>query len=231
MSGFTDIHAHFVYGVDDGAKTRQDMEGMLDAAYADGIAFLFATPHVTPAIEPFDHARYRRHLDEARAYCKFKRYSISLLCGAEVLYTQALDAYIKDHRLPTLDDSAFVLTEFVPDIPYQELEHAVEVLTHAGYVPILAHVERYECLFHGRNLKKLKETYDIRCQMNANTLMKGRGLLKDRCIWKWVKEELIDFVASDAHDVHRRPPRMREACAVLEKKVGSEIAKRVCGWE
>ena len=32
MRGFTDIHAHFVYGVDDGAKTPDDMYRMLDAA-------------------------------------------------------------------------------------------------------------------------------------------------------------------------------------------------------
>lgn len=40
MSGFTDIHAHFVYGMDDGAQNRTDMKAMLDAAHADGIAFL-----------------------------------------------------------------------------------------------------------------------------------------------------------------------------------------------
>ena len=32
MSGFTDYHAHFVYGVDDGAQTREEMYTMLDAA-------------------------------------------------------------------------------------------------------------------------------------------------------------------------------------------------------
>ena len=47
MRGFTDIHAHFVYGVDDGAKTPEDMYRMLDAANADGITCLFATPHAT----------------------------------------------------------------------------------------------------------------------------------------------------------------------------------------
>lgn len=44
MNGFSDIHSHFLYDIDDGAKTREDMEAMLDAANADGIASLFATP-------------------------------------------------------------------------------------------------------------------------------------------------------------------------------------------
>lgn len=59
MTGFTDIHSHFVYGVDDGAKTRADMEAMLDAAYADGVTSLFATSHMTPGISPFDFLAYR----------------------------------------------------------------------------------------------------------------------------------------------------------------------------
>ena len=37
MSGFTDYHAHFVYGVDDGARTREEMFDKLDAAAADGV--------------------------------------------------------------------------------------------------------------------------------------------------------------------------------------------------
>ena len=32
MNGFTDYHAHFVYGVDDGAQTREEMYAMLNAA-------------------------------------------------------------------------------------------------------------------------------------------------------------------------------------------------------
>ena len=51
MSGFTDYHAHFVYGVDDGAQTREEMYAMLDAAAADGVRHLFATSHSTPGME------------------------------------------------------------------------------------------------------------------------------------------------------------------------------------
>ena len=81
-AGFTDIHAHFLYGLDDGAEDRGGMEAMLDAAHADGIASLFATPHVTPGIEPFDMARYQEHLEEARRYCRRKGYALRLYSGA-----------------------------------------------------------------------------------------------------------------------------------------------------
>ena len=64
ITGLADIHAHFVYGMDDGARTREDMEAMLDAAYADGITSLVATPHMTPGIKPFNPDIFRLRLEE-----------------------------------------------------------------------------------------------------------------------------------------------------------------------
>ena len=49
MSGFTDYHAHFIYGVDDGAQTREEMYAMLDAAAADGVRHLFCLLYTSPS--------------------------------------------------------------------------------------------------------------------------------------------------------------------------------------
>ena len=89
MSGFTDYHAHFVYGVDDGAQTREEMYAMLDAAAADGVRHLFATSHSTPGMEHFPQEVYDRHLALARAYCTQKGYDLKLEHGSELLYTPA----------------------------------------------------------------------------------------------------------------------------------------------
>ena len=58
MSGFTDALARFICGADDGAQNRIEMEAMPDAAHADGVAFLFATPHVAPGAFPLDNGLY-----------------------------------------------------------------------------------------------------------------------------------------------------------------------------
>ena len=102
MSGFTDYHAHFVYGVDDGARTREEMFAMLDAAAADGVTRLFATSHSTPGMEPFPRDVYQRHLDFARAYCAEKGYDLMLESGSELLYTPAAAYAAAEHSLVTL---------------------------------------------------------------------------------------------------------------------------------
>lgn len=231
MNGFSDIHSHFIYGVDDGAKTRNDMEVMLDAAYADGIASLYATPHITPGVRFFDFASYLRRYDEACAYCRERGYAMTLYTGAEILYTPALQDYIVNHRLPTLADSKLVLMEFVPDVTPRELTSALDLMERYGYITVLAHIERYACFLHGSTARKVKGCYEVRYQMNANTVLDNRGFLRTRRIQSWFQEELVDFVASDAHDANIRPYQMKRAYAELKQKYGGSYAARLTGMQ
>lgn len=230
-AGFTDIHAHFLYGLDDGANDRSEMEAMLDAAYADGIVNLFATPHVTPGIDPFDTELYRERMEEARRYCQQRGYAVTLYSGAEILYTPAMEQYALNHRLPTMADSNHVLIEFLPDIAYREMEAAVAWLERGGYIPVLAHVERYRCLYPGKHTFALKEHHNVWYQVNASTVLSGGGFFRRHVVQNWFRRGLVDFVASDAHDCSRRPFLMRKAYDTLERLYGRDEAVRLTGLE
>lgn len=229
MNGFSDIHSHFLYDIDDGAKTREDMEAMLDAANADGIASLFATPHMTPGVRYFDFDRYARHFEEACAYCRERGYGMTLYTGAEILYTPALRDYVVDHPLPTLAGSEYILMEFVPDVKLEEIVSALDLMERHDYVVVLAHIERYACLLRGRSARKLKERYEVKYQVNANTVVNAQGFFRTRWIQSWFQEELVDFVACDAHDVRKRPYQMRKAHEELKRRYGEAYAAMLTG--
>ena len=142
MSGFTDYHAHFVYGVDDGAQTREEMYAMLDAAAADGVRHLFATSHSTPGMERFPQEVYDRHLALARAYCTQKGYDLKLEHGSELLYTPAAGYAAVQRQMLTLGDTGWVLLEFVPNITAKELETALQEITGAEPLIRLPHPGR-----------------------------------------------------------------------------------------
>lgn len=227
MSILTDIHSHFVYGVDDGAKSYDVMCRMLDRAADNGIGRIISTPHITPGFAKFDRDTYDAHFAEAGEYCREKGYRIELIKGAEIMYTPAADRFISEEDIPTLGDTDYVLMEFIPDAQYYEICHAIDLLLHAGYSPILAHIERYECLAHGRTAEKIKEQYRVSYQMNASTVMEKRGLFSGRHIEKWLKNGMIDFVGSDAHDEKHRPFRMKPAYDTLARKYGTKYAKEL----
>ena len=159
MSGFTDYHAHFVYGVDDGAQTREEMYAMLDAAAADGVRHLFATSHNTPGMERFPQEVYDRHLALARAYCTQKGYDLKLEHGAELLYTPAAEYAAVQRQLLTLGDTGWGRLEFGPNITAKELETALQEITGAGYRILVAHIERYPCLAQHGLLARLHAQY------------------------------------------------------------------------
>lgn len=228
MNGFRDIHAHFVYGVDDGAQTREDMFAMLDAFHREGFAKLFSTPHVTPGVQPFKRERYERHLIEAREYVREMNYGMTIQPGAELLYSSAIVRYAEERELPTLGDSDCVLMEFIPSVSLKDLKGAVELMDRCGYLPVLAHIERYDCLYHG-NAFRVKEKYDVQFQINSGTVTHSRGFFKDREIRHWLRDQLIDYLGTDAHNVSSRPPRMREAYEILREEYGALYAAHLTG--
>ena len=227
--GYRDIHAHFIYGVDDGAKTAEDMRGMLDEAYRRGVTELYATSHSTPGIRKFPEEMYLAHLEEARAYCAERGYEMRLQSGTEILYTPAMRNYMERRPLRTMGDSDFVLIEFVPDVKISEIEDAVSMAEDAGYVPILAHVERYACLYSGRRIHRLKKEHEVRCQVNCGTVLGGMGFLRTGRIRRWFADGVIDYVATDMHDLKARRCRMDEAVRALEERYGREYARRLTG--
>ena len=227
-SGFTDMHGHFVYGVDDGAQTRSDMEAMIDAAFADGLSRMYGTSHVTPGLRPFNFELYSLHLEEGRQYCARKNYPLSLFSGAELLYTPAMRPYLQ-RGLPTLGKTDFILVEFVPDISSAEMERAFAELSDSPYTPIIAHIERYPSLFSNHNARRFKERYPLYYQVNCRTAIHGLpGLVRNHTLKSWFKEGLVDFIASDAHNTGDRPTMMSAAYKALSETWGEEMALRLC---
>lgn len=226
---FLDLHTHVVYGVDDGARTEEQMRAMLDAASANGITTLVATTHATPGLEEFPQERYQSHLDAAQAYCQQQGYGLRLYPGAELLYNPMLRDAARENGLPTLAGTDWVLMEFLPQTSAKELENGLEEVAVCGYSILMAHVERYRCLESRGLLEKLKARYPVACQMNGSTVLEPGGFWQRRRVERWLSSGVIDVVASDAHNTTSRPVNLREAYQKLKLTFGEETADRLTG--
>ena len=216
----TDAHIHLIYGVDDGAKTPEDMQRMLDEVHRNGITTVYATSHRTPGYREFPVDLYGARLAEANAYCRAQGYPITVLPGAEILYTPALHNEIEREELQTLGDTDVVLAEFVPNVRYEEICTAIELLQTHGFTPMLAHIERYACLaptlFSRGKAYALKKKYpNVLLQVNCGAVLSRMQKPNGRYIEQWFRAEMIDCIASDAHDCGRRKNRMQKACDAL----------------
>ena len=101
-------------------------------------------------------------------------------------------------------------------------------LLNAGYIPVLAHVERYRSL-HGK-IPAIQAFWHngVVLQADTQSLFRGFGLLVQRQCRKLLSLGLIDLFSSDAHNCTSRPPEMLGCFNYISKKYGADYAATLC---
>ena len=226
---FTDIHHHILYGLDDGAATPEKMQEMLRKAAEDNIGRIIATPHVTPGVKRFERDQFDRALRAAQEYSAGENLNIEIYEGCEILYTDQTPRFLEEGRIPTLADTDLVLVEFSPDVQYKKLVDALESILTSGFSPIVAHVERYDCLaHHPSRAEKLKDEMDVYFQVNCTSIIGDKkGMGNKKFVEKLLDKDLIDAIGTDAHSPNKRPVRMMEAWQKLKKDFGKSYANEL----
>ena len=92
---------------------------------------------------------------------------------------------------------------------------------------MIAHVERYPAITENLDLADELSGMGCMLQINADSFLGEDGRKVRRFCKKMLEYEMADLVGSDAHDMKRRPPRMGECAAWLEKKVGSSYTEKL----
>lgn len=223
--GLIDIHQHLVYGVDDGPKTWEDTEAMLRDAEKQGVGIIIATPHVFPGRVHFNYDAYLEKLNSINEYAWQRGWRIRLFPGAEIYYTSKALKKLDDCAIPTMAMSRLVLVEFEPETKADEIFRALREISNGGYKPILAHVERYIYLQEKPEMIREMRDMGILIQMNASTVLSSKGLFGGKSlVRKLLKEDVVDFVATDAHNMSSRPVCLKAAYDFLAKNYGRDKA-------
>lgn len=223
-----DIHQHIVYGIDDGAESADMTFNMLSLAAEQGIKEIVCTPHISPGYSRFDMDRYLQHIEIMRKYLDNKQIDIILSCGAEIMYTHETLMMLSKGLIPTLGNSRSVLVEFLPETTIDVIMDAVLSLNCAGYVVVIAHAERYKALHDSlETVKMLKRESFVYIQVNAYSILNINKLFCDPWLKRLLKEELVDIVASDAHNTNSRVCKMSEAYNIVKMKYGIDFAERI----
>ena len=227
MSGLIDIHSHALPGVDDGARDTETAIEMLRIMYDEGITEAILTPHyhrghmqkdIATVRSRFDELVYRAKEDDVASH-------IRLLLGCELYYYPSAVEWLEEGRVSSMAGSDYVLLEFGYTMEKRTIIEGVSNVVRAGYRPIIAHVERYEGLkFKPENVRELVEC-GAYIQVNSESV--GRGFGSRRFVSKLLREDLVHFVATDAHDTGSRRPRLRSAAMYIHKHFGEEACRRI----
>lgn len=229
MKPFFDLHSHMLCGVDDGAKNQEDMFSMLEMAYTDGIRAICLTPHYSPYLfgDTFDASE--RAFAVLQDYVQQKHPDMYLYIGHELGYYNGCASALASGACRTVAGSRYVLVDFPETVDFYELSHAMDQLRSMGYSPILAHTERYRCLFTKLPWIRNFVADGGVVQVNAASAT-GEWGTRAKAQWKkLVKNGLVHVVSTDAHNLTTRPPKM-SVCMDILKKYCDEQTVRNLVW-
>ena len=220
-AGMTDIHIHLLPGLDDGVQSKEETLAVLKEAATQQIRRIIVTPHFYPGRYEVTAEEALLVFDEVRELCQKEAIPIELYAGQECFYYSELADQLD--RGNVIADSRYVPVEFETQAPFSKISGGLRDLLNRGYVPILAHFERYLCLQKEERLQQLK-TLGVRLQMSFDVVRIPDRLFKKN-VWRRVAADgMGDYFGSDCHGMQLR---VREACEWLEQNLDHALLMRI----
>lgn len=225
---YIDIHCHILPGVDDGSKDMIMSLQMARLAVENNIGSIIVTPHYDGAHRSASPDTIWRRVGDLQQACIDEGIDLILYAGNELLYDSSLPDKLTKGEVLTLAGSSYCLVEFYPSEDYQYIYNGLRSLIYEGFVPVLAHCERYACL-----VKDPKRVDDI---VNQGVLLQCNAASVERKLFQSVPKfvnsllgkEQVSFIATDAHrGAGERAPDLLRAAEYLKKKYGDAYTDRL----
>lgn len=195
-----DIHCHIVPEVDDGAWDMDAAVAMARLADGCGVEKIIATPHFKGVPEQLEALPYlKQQFRRLQSAVKRDVPKLELISGVEVLCVPQTIEMARRGLLPTLGSSRYVLTEFYFDAGGPFMDSALEELRRCGYLPVVAHPERYAAVQRDAGLARSWFERGIVLQVNKGSVLGAFGRRAEDAALRLLYRGMVHVIASDAH--------------------------------
>jgi protein-tyrosine phosphatase len=190
-----DMHSHILPGIDDGSPNIETALRYVKALQDLGYRKLIGTPHIykdlypnTPTSIDTAKAALQKAIDQEKV-------NIVLDSAAEYMLDQDFDSNGIICTLP----KKHILIEMSYLAESPNIKETIFDLRIKGYVPVLAHPERYIYYFKDKSrLKRFKEKGCL-MQLNILSILGYYGKDVKNLAQSLLKNELYDFAGTDLH--------------------------------
>jgi len=175
---------------------------------------------------------------ELKSLAKKHGIDIPVYMGNEIFYKSGIPQDVRTGLACGLNGTKYLLVEFSPGDAYSYIRDGLDEILMGGFVPVLAHAERYACLYSrsGSLPFMCKLEHDridvllgmgVLFQVNANSVTGGFARLESNVTRKLLYEEIPAFIGTDAHNDTTRVPRILDCAKYLYKKCAKAYADEV----
>jgi protein-tyrosine phosphatase len=226
MTGFVDLHCHFVPGIDDGAKTREEGVALLRALADCGFDAVVATPHMRPGM--FDNTKdelvraFSEFEESVRGVPELPRISLSSEHYFDEVVFQRL---LEGKGLPYPGGHAILLEfydmDFLPAVANRLFD-----LRRRRLVPVIAHPERYRCLWSSHARLADLVAAGATALLDVAAVVGKYGKEPQRCARRLLDDGLYHAACSDAHRV-ADVDEVDDGIELIAKRYGDDEVDRL----
>lgn len=202
MGSFVDLHCHWVAAIDDGARTLDESSALLTGLAGVGFGHVVATPHMRPGMFDNDAPRIVAAFESTRAQLGEATLP-ELSLGCEHYFDSVVLERIEGgSALPYAASPGprrAILVEFSDLEPLAIVERFVFRLGALGYLPVIAHPERYPAVWTDPARAERLGQLGAALLLDIAAL-EGKYGQRSRTAAEWLLDhELYDAACSDSH--------------------------------
>jgi len=197
-NNYVDIHSHLLPGIDDGAKTITDTTKLISAFQEIGISQFITTPHISHYIWNNSAEIITAKHQETKLLLDENKIKIPFRAAAEYFMDDWFENHFKNEKLLTLKDN-YVLIEISYQSAPVQLYKTIFELQVAGYIPVLAHPERY--LYYRKDFGEYEKLKKAGClfQLNLLATVGYYGERITKTAEELLRKGMYDFTGTDVH--------------------------------
>ena len=196
--GHIDIHSHLLPGIDDGARTFEDTLRLTQALQGFGVSQFITTPHIIQYVWDNTHDQILSKKETTVLELEKNKIFVHFNAAAEYLMDDQFVQLFQSHELLTLKDNYVLVEMSYINAPIQ-LYSILFDLQVAGYIPVLAHPERY--LFYHNNFREYEKLKRAGClfQLNLLSVVGYYGAEITKITEQLLAKGMYNYVGSDVH--------------------------------
>ena len=212
----TDMHAHWLPGIDDGAKDLAHSIELIKALKAAGYQKLIATPHIYWDLYQNTPTIIQQALASVQEVVLREGIDIRLHAAAEYMLDEHFTTLLASDEPLLCIHKNWVLVECSYVSAPLDFKEKLFQLQMKGYQPVLAHPERYPFWYHRLDFFQELSDQGILLQMNLLSILGYYGKEVQQVAEKLLRMKIINLVGTDMH-------HERHAQALQQMGIGANI--------
>lgn len=222
-----DCHSHIIFDVDDGCKTIEDSIDTIKNLNSIGFNKIVVTPHYLKGSSFIKNNKEKKEkLNILKEKLKEQNINVELFLGNEIYIADDIDDLIMEKEATTINKSRYLLIELPLYNKLNNVEDILYELKIKGYIPVIAHPERY-CYYSTKDLNNLYNQ-GVLFQCNYGSIVGNYGKDTIKLIEYLLKNDMVAFMATD---IHRPVSSIIDNFSLIKKKIiniiGEEKFKKI----